>query len=94
MSQTTLLKVSEVAQVLKLNILTVYQYIRQEKLSAVKIGRNYRIEEKDLRGFSSPSNFINPVDAFYYLAKGGYFWRVVFCSLVYLLFPLEFSKRQ
>jgi len=51
MSQTTLLKVSEVAQVLKLNILTVYQYIRQEKLSAVKIGRNYRIEEKDLRGF-------------------------------------------
>ena len=51
MPQTTLLKVSEVAQVLKLNILTVYQYIRQEKLSAVKIGRNYRIEEKDLRGF-------------------------------------------
>jgi len=51
MSQTTLLKVSEVAQVLNLNILTVYQYIRQEKLSAVKIGRNYRIEEKDLRGF-------------------------------------------
>jgi len=48
MSQTILLKVSEVAQVLKLNILTVYQYIRQEKLSAVKIGRNYRIEEKDL----------------------------------------------
>ena len=51
MSQTTLLKVSEVAQVLKLNILTVYQYIRQEKLSAVKIGRNYRIEERDLRRF-------------------------------------------
>ena len=51
MPQTTLLKVSEVAQVLKLNILTVYQYSRQEKLSAVKIGRNYRIEEKDLRGF-------------------------------------------
>jgi len=48
MSQTILLKVSEVAQVLKLNILTVYQYIRQQKLSAVKIGRNYRIEEKDL----------------------------------------------
>ena len=51
MSQTTLLKVSEVAQVLKLNILTVYQYIRQEKLSAVKIGRNYRIEERDLERF-------------------------------------------
>jgi len=51
MSQTTLLKVSEVAQVLKLNILTVYQYIRQEKLSAVKFGRNYRVEEKDLEKF-------------------------------------------
>ena len=51
MSQTILLKVSEVAQVLKLNILTVYQYIRQEKLSAVKIGRNYRIEEEDLVKF-------------------------------------------
>ena len=51
MPQTTLLKVSEVAQVLKLNILTVYQYIRQEKLSAVKFGRNYRVEEKDLEKF-------------------------------------------
>lgn len=51
MSQTTLLKVSEVAQVLKLNILTVYQYIRQEKLSAVKFGRSYRIEEEDLEKF-------------------------------------------
>jgi len=41
----------EVASILKLNILTVYEYIRKGKLKAVKFGRNYRIEEKNLDKF-------------------------------------------
>lgn len=46
-----LLTVKEVAGVLKLNILTVYGYIRTGRLVAVKFGRNYRIEEKNLDKF-------------------------------------------
>lgn len=45
------LKVKKVAELLELNILTVYGYIRQDKLQAVKFGRSYRIEEKDLEKF-------------------------------------------
>ena len=45
------LMVKEVADVLKLNILTVYGYIRTGRLVAVKFGRNYIIEEKNLDKF-------------------------------------------
>ncbi len=45
------LTAKDVASLLKLNILTVYQYIRSGKLKAVKFGRNYRVEEKDLNSF-------------------------------------------
>lgn len=41
----------EVAEVLKLNVLTVYQYLRVNKLEAVKFGKNYRIDLKDLEKF-------------------------------------------
>ncbi len=46
-----LLTVKEVATILKLNTLTVYAYIRKRQLPAVKFGRNYRIESKDLAKF-------------------------------------------
>jgi excisionase family DNA binding protein len=46
-----LLTAKEVADMLKLNVLTVYEYIRKSKLPAVKFGRSYRIEEKDLNKF-------------------------------------------
>ena len=45
------LTVSEVARLLKLNIITVYEYIKSQKLRAVKLGRNYRIEEEALSEF-------------------------------------------
>lgn len=45
------LKAEEVAELLKLNILTIYKYIQKAKLQAVKFGRSYRIEEKDLEKF-------------------------------------------
>ncbi len=45
------LKAKEVAELLQLNILTVYEYIRSGKLKAVMFGRNYRIEGKDLEKF-------------------------------------------
>lgn len=45
------LTAKEVANTLKLNILTIYEYIRTGKLKAIKFGRTYRIEEKNLDKF-------------------------------------------
>ena len=41
----------EVAKELQLNTLTVYGYIKNKKLTAVKMGRNYRVLEEDLEKF-------------------------------------------
>lgn len=41
----------EVAKILQLNVLTIYSYIRNKVLLAVRIGRNYRITKKDLDKF-------------------------------------------
>lgn len=50
-NQTKFIKPRDIAKLLKLNIITIYVYIREGKLRAVKFGRNYRIEEKDLEKF-------------------------------------------
>ncbi len=47
----TLLTVREAAVYLKLNPLTLYEYIRTGKLKAAKFGRYYRILEEDLKNF-------------------------------------------
>ncbi|MEX0616716.1 MAG: helix-turn-helix domain-containing protein [Candidatus Woykebacteria bacterium] len=47
----SLFTAKEVASLLKLNTLTIYGYIRNGKLSAVKFGKNYRISEEDLNKF-------------------------------------------
>lgn len=52
---TKLLKPKDVATLLQLNLLTIYSYIRNGKLPAVKFGRNFRIQEKDLEAFIKKS---------------------------------------
>lgn len=42
---------TEVAKELKLNLLTVYKYIRSGDLGAIKLGRTYRVGEDDLEKF-------------------------------------------
>lgn len=42
---------SEVAKELQFNLLTIYKYIRNMKLLAIKFGRNYRIAKEDLDKF-------------------------------------------
>jgi len=44
---------SEVAKDLQLNLLTIYKYIRNKELLAIKFGRNYRITKEDLDKFIS-----------------------------------------
>jgi excisionase family DNA binding protein len=41
----------EVAEILRVNVLTVYSYLRKDNLNAVHLGRNYRISYKDLTAF-------------------------------------------
>jgi excisionase family DNA binding protein len=41
----------EVADILQLNVITIYSYIRKKVLSAVKMGRNYRVAKTDLDKF-------------------------------------------
>ena len=41
----------EVAQILRINVLTVYRYIRKGSLGAIRIGRGYRIGRGDLDTF-------------------------------------------
>ncbi len=53
-----LLTPEQVAGILKVHILTVYNYIRQGKLDAIRLGRSYRITPKDLTHFIE-SNRVN-----------------------------------
>jgi len=38
----------QVSEILQLNVSTVYSYIRQGKLEAICLGRNYRITSNDI----------------------------------------------
>jgi excisionase family DNA binding protein len=50
-SKQQFLTPKEVAEKLKINLLTVYSYIRKKKLTAIRIGTNYRIDRIDFEKF-------------------------------------------
>jgi len=41
----------EISEMLRVNIMTVYRYIRAGKITAHKIGKDYRIDEKEYEKF-------------------------------------------
>jgi putative molybdopterin biosynthesis protein len=41
----------ELADILKVNIMTVYRYIKAGKITAYKIGKEFRIEKKEFEKF-------------------------------------------
>lgn len=41
----------EISEMLRVNIMTVYRYIRAGKITAHKIGKDYRIDEKEYERF-------------------------------------------
>ena len=51
MSQEKYMRPSEVARLLKLNVETVYHYIKAGKLPAAKLGRKYIVARSDLDAF-------------------------------------------
>jgi putative molybdopterin biosynthesis protein len=46
----------EVAQILKVNLYTVYNWLKAGKIRAYKLGRVYRVAEKDLEVFLASSS--------------------------------------
>lgn len=46
-----LLTVQEVAIILKLSVLTIYKYIKEQKLEAMSFGGHYRISQSALDSF-------------------------------------------
>jgi len=45
------LTVKEIADILKVSFLTVYEYIKSGKLKALKLGRNYRVAIEEFQDF-------------------------------------------
>ncbi len=41
----------ELANILKVNIMTIYRYIKAGKIKAYKIGKEFRIEKKEFDNF-------------------------------------------
>ena len=58
-NNSTLLTPEQVAGMLQLHVLTIYNYIRQGKINAVQIGRNYRIIPEDLTHFIESNRIKN-----------------------------------
>jgi excisionase family DNA binding protein len=48
-TDSILLTPEQAAEILQINVLTIYNYIRSGKLSAIRLGRCYRIVPEDLR---------------------------------------------
>ncbi len=51
LSDHTLFTVQEVAAFLKLSVLTVYKYIKEQRLEAIEFGGHYRIQKTALDKF-------------------------------------------
>lgn len=49
---------TEIAEMLKLNVATVYSYIKEGLIRANKFGRYYRIAEEDLKDFLLQSSTV------------------------------------
>lgn len=45
------LTAQEASELLKVNIMTIYRYIKAGKLRAYKTGKEFRIKEKDFNNF-------------------------------------------
>lgn len=51
MENKELMTAREVADILKVNIMTIYRYIKAGKIKAYKIGKEFRVEKKEFDRF-------------------------------------------
>ena len=52
-ARSSFLTVAEVAEVMRVSAMTVYRFIKNGDLAAVRVGKSYRIREDDLDSFLS-----------------------------------------
>ncbi len=57
--ENNLFTVKEVSSFLKLSAITVYKYIKEQKLEAIEFGGHYRIEKSELMNFVKRHKTIN-----------------------------------
>ena len=57
----TLLTAAEVADQLRVSTMTIYRLIRSGELAAVRVGRNYRVRQRDLETYLD-SQVVDPAD--------------------------------
>src|SRR5688572_6299917 len=62
-ARSDLLTVEQVADYLQLNKLTIYKYIREGRLPAVKIGKVYRVRRPDIEAFLESKRIRPPAAA-------------------------------
>jgi excisionase family DNA binding protein len=48
-------KAEELAEVLQVNIMTIYRYIKAKRIKVYKIGREYRIDKEEFNNFLNKS---------------------------------------
>jgi len=58
-TNNNLLTPEQVAGILQVHVLTIYGYIRQGKLDAIRLGRSYRITPQDLAHFIESNRIKN-----------------------------------
>ena len=58
-ANNNLLTPEQVAGILQVHILTIYGYIREGKLDAIRLGRSYRITPQDLEQFIESNRIRN-----------------------------------
>jgi excisionase family DNA binding protein len=58
-ANNNLLTPEQVAGILQVHILTIYSYIREGKLDAIRLGRSYRITHQDLEHFIEANRIRN-----------------------------------
>lgn len=51
MQKSEFFTTEELASCLKVNVMTIYRYIKAEKLKAYKIGKEYRIDKNEFNSF-------------------------------------------
>lgn len=57
-----LLTVGEVAQLMRVSNMTVYRLIKSGQLSAIRVGKNYRIRRSDIERYLSDRAVNAPVE--------------------------------
>jgi putative molybdopterin biosynthesis protein len=51
MKQNNFYTAEELAKELRVNIMTIYRYIKAKKLKAYKLGKEFRIDKKEFNNF-------------------------------------------